>query len=707
MKSEKLLTMAQSFLMSFLLSFGAVGCMVTGLNLNAELGHLAVLCLIASVISALAGRLPFGGWLLSLSYLGAALYLWRSQEALDQTVDMLCHISRFYDHAYGWGYILSPRQGQGLMEIPLGILALWISSAVSWAAQRGEGSPSALLLSAVPLMACVVVTDTVPDTQYLFVWLLGFTLLLLSRRVRREDPHRGSRAVLLAALPVTLALGLLFWLVPREGYDKHPDELQAQVLEFWEELPTLWEQTLDNAGSQVDGLVVPESVRLDNTGPRRLGNYPVMTVTSQITGRIYLRGQHFDTYSGTSWTVTGEAQESWAAELESYRDMGTITISTRRNREVIYLPYYPLEAAALDGGRVENTQNEKTYAFTHHTLPMGWQRTLAALTYQPTSYYVHSQEVRQLNLQLPGDTRAWAEALLAEILNKDSTIATEKAEAIAAFVRASARYDLDTRRMPSSTEDFARWFLEESDSGYCVHFATAATVLLRAAGVEARYVEGYTADVRKGQAVTVTADQAHAWCEYYEPLLGAWIPLEATPADQDSAETPQTQPESQPGTDAAPMSTEPQTTPSGPPETQPGDTSQADTPTPDVTEEGPELDWLWRLLIWLLSPLAAFGALEGQRFLRLERRRKQLHRGNSKQRCLARWRQLAQLHRILKTQPPEQARFLAERAKYSPHPIDRQELAVLDEALGAAEAQMGKRPWYLQLVDKYIFCVLE
>ena len=54
----------------------------------------------------------------------------------------------------------------------------------------------------------------------------------------------------------------------------------------------------------------------------------------------------------------------------------------------------------------------------------------------------------------------------------------EMAAAIADYVRQSASYDLMTDRMPADQTDFAIWFLEEGTTGYCVHFATAATMLL-------------------------------------------------------------------------------------------------------------------------------------------------------------------------------------------------------------------------------------
>ena len=81
--------------------------------------------------------------------------------------------------------------------------------------------------------------------------------------------------------------------------------------------------------------------------------------------------------------------------------------------------------------------------------------------------------------------------------------------------------------MPSSETDFVRWFLEESDTGYCAHFASATAVLLQAAGIPARYVTGYMVDTQAGVSTTVYMDEAHAWVEFYDPSVG-WRVLEST-----------------------------------------------------------------------------------------------------------------------------------------------------------------------------------
>ncbi len=80
-------------------------------------------------------------------------------------------------------------------------------------------------------------------------------------------------------------------------------------------------------------------------------------------------------------------------------------------------------------------------------------------------------------------------------------------------------------------------FLLETKDGYCVQFASAAALILRAAGLPARYVQGYVADdltidskstngIRYNGTVRDTA--AHAWVEVYMDGLG-WRTYETTP----------------------------------------------------------------------------------------------------------------------------------------------------------------------------------
>lgn len=82
-------------------------------------------------------------------------------------------------------------------------------------------------------------------------------------------------------------------------------------------------------------------------------------------------------------------------------------------------------------------------------------------------------------------------------------------------------------------QDFsAEYFLFKSKRGICTDFATASTLLLRAAGISARYTEGYIvktdiASVDLYGRYVVKASQAHAFATAYI-TGGGWIDVDGT-----------------------------------------------------------------------------------------------------------------------------------------------------------------------------------
>ena len=95
-------------------------------------------------------------------------------------------------------------------------------------------------------------------------------------------------------------------------------------------------------------------------------------------------------------------------------------------------------------------------------------------------------------------------------------------------------YELDVDALPEG-KDFIEYFLYESQEGYSMHFAAAATMMFRMFGVPARYVVGYAApkelfspDDNGTYTAILEDDNAHAWTEIYQPFLG-WTPVEVTP----------------------------------------------------------------------------------------------------------------------------------------------------------------------------------
>lgn len=114
-------------------------------------------------------------------------------------------------------------------------------------------------------------------------------------------------------------------------------------------------------------------------------------------------------------------------------------------------------------------------------------------------------------------------------------------EYIKAFLSDGYTYSMDAPKLPEG-EDFVKYFLYESKTGYSTHYASAAVLMFRMFGVPARYVVGYAAPQNIFTAQpdgTYTAvlqdDNSHAWAEIYVEGEG-WIPVEMTPGALGTAE---------------------------------------------------------------------------------------------------------------------------------------------------------------------------
>lgn len=101
------------------------------------------------------------------------------------------------------------------------------------------------------------------------------------------------------------------------------------------------------------------------------------------------------------------------------------------------------------------------------------------------------------------------------------------------FLKQHASYNIAVGKFPEDV-DFAEYFLFEKHEGYCVHFATAATLLFRMYGIPARYVTGYVVPAREFRregekySAWVKDSRAHAWTEIFVNDRG-WVPVEVTP----------------------------------------------------------------------------------------------------------------------------------------------------------------------------------
>jgi transglutaminase-like putative cysteine protease len=139
---------------------------------------------------------------------------------------------------------------------------------------------------------------------------------------------------------------------------------------------------------------------------------------------------------------------------------------------------------------------------------------------------VFPEQVLQTYLQLPElDPRIKQLAL--QITAKAPT-EYDKASAVELYLKTHYQYSLNLTG--KQTDDPLAYFLFTRRSGHCEYFAAAMTVMLRDAGIPARYVGGFLPgeynDV--GGDWIVRASDAHTWVEVFFPGYG-WMTFDPTP----------------------------------------------------------------------------------------------------------------------------------------------------------------------------------
>ena len=205
MKREKIVTALTGFAMACLLSFAAMGAMITALDLPvAHMAHLHT----AWIITALIGCALFcfkRGWLAALILAaGGVIYLWKYHYLSLPIRALITRLSWIYDSAYGWGILefAGVNWRETSLDLILGTWGCLIALTTAGAVVGGRGQLLPLTLALLPFFSTVVVNNTPADAPYVFALILGIVLLLQPATVRQHSPGQGAKLTLLTTLPI-------------------------------------------------------------------------------------------------------------------------------------------------------------------------------------------------------------------------------------------------------------------------------------------------------------------------------------------------------------------------------------------------------------------------------------------------------------------------------------------------------------------------
>lgn len=736
-------------LLTFCLVSGAVMCLSTAFSLHIQVSRILLTILGLSLFWLLLPRIPKSWRIVRILLVVAALFLFYiNVNAIRTSLQTAYTTMRsIYEAAYAWGLPLwLPDEGTD-STLALSLLCVPLTLVTVRALHKGRPMLLPLLLDAVPLFLCFVVIDTPPAPGWRNLFLVALGVTVLSQVARRLGTG-GAKLAWLSA-PVVLALVLLVQgLLPSADYRRSDfgQTMLSTLLDWTSHVATI---NVDAVFGELDIHVPVNRTESLDVGPRNNSDRTIIEVRSQRSGSLYLRGMTYGTYTGNAWAFLEEdayrnVDATPGLVVEETTHVASVAIRTRYAESTIYTPYY---LSTIPGAGepwvdvcIENTNKLREYALIYYSqlsVMPAWYRvqlnanrtdgmvyswggfgntasgpggTTDTGTNRPFSDY--DRFVYQHYTDLPPETKTAALALMDDLgldqVQLLSMNTTDAVDYVTAAVRDSAEYDLNTPRMPTGS-DFAIWFLSESDTGYCVHFASAATVLLRSLDIPARYVTGYLVDTQAAKWVSVSAQNAHAWAEYYVPGLG-WLPVEATPGNAliINGPTAETALATEPTLETGPDMTRPdqQTEPTL--ETRP----QLTESTPDTPERNPNWGdggnnapgnawwksiripgWVW----WCAGLLAIFFL---QRPVRIKLRQRHLSRLPRKARFLARWRRGCRLADLLKE--PIRHEDLAEKARFSAHDPTAEEEELLSVWEQHLQSMVRTRPWYSRFLYHWI-----
>lgn len=700
MKSSKY-TFFTALLCASGLSVGLCFCVITSFSVPADRLSLVCACILAALFFSSLLLLPKSWiWLLAVAaFAGGGLYMLRAQ-LIESASALVSAVTQQYAEAIsGIQAVQLSDTANADATLVLILFAALYALLCSWTVMRSESLVYLLILTLPVLALCLIILQTPPAAWAILLVVGVLALLLLTQLLRARQASEGNRLALLLAAPLALLIGLIALLFPANTYDRAEwsDRLQETISTTADKL-TLFRRDAQTGQVKFTSPISPStlgsylwdssvtSVNLNRVGPQLQFGRSVMRVKSEVSGPTHLRGDSMAVYEDNRWKALSESDYSAASGGENALLAGASPVSywpdmqieTDMKSGIYYTPYYPLflpdDAEAYFDAYFKNPSQQTSYTISY---------TAAHFGMNDTDYDAFVQTVYT---RVPDETRQALADILPQLGVQAEDDPKQIVSAVQAYVAASASYDLNTPSVPNG-EDFVSWFLHDSDTGYCVHFATAAAILLRCLDVPARYVTGYSTTLTANEWTTVTSDDAHAWVEYYIDGIG-WYVLDPTPTADTPAQTVPEEPVSAPleptndsQEDTPPADDEPPTVPDTP-------VGNQETPQENSKKAVPILHFIWPVLV-----LAA--ALFLWRVLLFSIRRTAIGKGSPNRRAITLYHHICWLARQTKTEVPGEFLEVAEKARFSHHKLNREDLLPLQAHAEQLTKQLlaDKRFW--------------
>jgi len=404
-------------------------------------------------------------------------------------------------------------QYRTLNGVEAGSALLVVMVALKFLESQTQRDQLVLIMITYFLMFASVLTERGPLTAaylVLLVWVTTVALLQLGRRgplLPSGMTARLAGRLLLHALPITVVLFVLFPRLPGPLW-AIPGSTSSGASGLND---TMSPGDITDLGLSDE---VAFRVEFDSRPPR--------------AGDLYWRGPSMTHFNGRTWSMLqgGRRGERVKDSTEYYGEPTQYRVMLEPNGRNW--------AFALDMAREWSGDRNLRMGSDYQLGTFFGGPSARRLDYEVTSFIDYSarepltENERNLFRNLPEDSSPRARALAASWVT-DQPSPQQVIDRAMDYLRSQPfQYTLTPPALGAQPVDE---FLFETREGFCEHYASALTVLLRAAGLPARVVTGYQGGELNGigDYYIIRQSDAHAWTEVWLEDRG-WIRVDAVAA---------------------------------------------------------------------------------------------------------------------------------------------------------------------------------
>ena len=478
--------------------------------------------------------------------IGLGITTWQTLNLIDpsDTTSKFSHIINIFQSWWQGAGVSIVGDDKIIYAVFITFVTWVIGYAATWFVLRRHNGWVAVVLGAVMILFNL---SNLPDSYYVYFILYFFAALLLiavtRMTARSSSTHTTSYSVNslfylgVSLLVITVVAASVSWITP---------QARATSLQNWVATSMPWQS--DILDSKINIFNAVPSKQATNTASlmKDLAFGEVWNAGDDVKYVIaaerpaYWRMNVYDSYALKGWTnsntneVLLDANKAWGEN-----------VSYLKQEQIQYIVIDGIRSDVLftTGGFISSdipvwinrgAGNDITSVTSTRILDPGERYTVNAYvstaneTDLSAAGSVYPVPILMSYLQLPADLSTEFKTL-SDNVTANLTTPYAKVRAIVGYL-SQYNYNLEITAPPEGVDN-VEYFLFTSKNGFCLHFASAAVLMLRAEGIPARLAVGYLpGDPGKTAGQYLIRDKYfHAWAQVYFPGYG-WIDVEATPS---------------------------------------------------------------------------------------------------------------------------------------------------------------------------------